>query len=324
MSGKRLAVEPAGRMMSRASRPTRDVAKSPAGVRAGSAAGEGPRSTLGEAPRSVFGEASRSVFGEGEAASAGEGARASRRRDGWLRIASLAAFVLLWQLGAMFADSRTLPDPLTVLARIVDETVSLSLPGHLAVTLGRVAIAFSAAMLIGALLGMAMGRWRSLDAFFDAWLVLGLNIPALVTIILCYVWFGLNDWAAILAVAINKIPTVIVTVREGARAVDPKLLDVARAYRLSRRTTFLRVYLPQLVPYLMAAARSGLSLIWKIVLVVELLGRSEGVGFQLNVFFQFFDITGILAYTLVFAGVVLAAEGWVLRPLERRLGAWRA
>ena len=50
-----------------------------------------------------------------------------------------------------------------------------------------------------------MGRWRSLDAFFDAWLVLGLNIPALVTIILCYVWFGLNDWAAILAVAINKI-----------------------------------------------------------------------------------------------------------------------
>ena len=69
----------------------------------------------------------------------------------------------------------------------------------------------------------------------------GLNIPALVTIILCYVWFGLNDWAAILAVAINKIPTVIVTVREGARAVDPRLLEVARAYRLGRRTTFLRV-----------------------------------------------------------------------------------
>ena len=255
---------------------------------------------------------------------AGPEAAPARARDRWLRLASLGAFVLLWQVAAMFADSRTLPDPLTVLARIVDETVSLSLPGHLAVTLGRVAVAFTAAMLIGALFGMAMGRWRSLDVFFDAWLVLGLNIPALVTIILCYVWFGLNDWAAILAVAINKIPTVIVTVREGARAVDPKLLDVARAYRLSRRTTFLRVYLPQLVPYLLAAARSGLSLIWKIVLVVELLGRSEGVGFQLNVFFQFFDITGILAYTLVFAGVVLAAEGWVLRPLERRLGAWRA
>ena len=101
-------------------------------------------------------------------------------------------------------------------------------------------------------------------------------------------------------------------------------MQVARAYRLGRRTTFLRVYLPQLVPYLMAAARSGLSLIWKIVLVVELLGRSEGVGFQLNVFFQFFDITGILAYTLAFAAVVLVVEAWVLRPLERRLTGWRA
>ena len=248
------------------------------------------------------------------------GQRGERR----LRIASLLAFVLLWQLAASLADSRTLPDPVAVLARIGAETAALTLPIHLAVTLGRVAVAFAVAMLVGALVGMAMGRWRQVDAFLDAWLVLGLNIPALVTIILCYVWFGLNDWAAILAVVINKVPTVVVTVREGARAVDAKLLEVARAYRLPWRTTFLRVYLPQLVPYFMAAARSGLSLIWKIVLVVELLGRSEGVGFQLNVLFQFFDITGILAYTLVFAAVVLAAEGWVLRPLERRLTRWRA
>ena len=246
-----------------------------------------------------------------------------QRGERRLRLASLVTFVLLWQLAASLADSRTLPDPLAVLARIGAETASLALPAHLAVTLGRVAAAFAVAMLAGALVGMAMGRWRRVDAFLDAWLVLGLNIPALVTIILCYVWFGLNDWAAILAVAINKIPTVVVTVREGARAVDPRLLEVARAYRLPWRTTFLRVYLPQLVPYLMAAARAGLSLVWKIVLVVELLGRSEGVGFQLNVLFQFFDITGILAYTLVFAVVVLAAEGWVLRPLERRLTGWR-
>jgi NitT/TauT family transport system permease protein len=168
-----------------------------------------------------------------------------------------------------------------------------------------------------------MGRWRTLDTLLDGWLVLGLNIPALVTIILCYVWFGLNDAAAILAVAVNKIPTVVVTVREGARAVDRNLMQVARAYRLSRWTTLSRVYLPQLYPYLMAAARAGLSLIWKIVLVVELLGRSNGVGFQLNVFFQFFDIAGILAYTLVFAAVVLLVEALLLRPLERRLTRWR-
>nr|MBL8457425.1 ABC transporter permease [Zoogloeaceae bacterium] len=243
--------------------------------------------------------------------------------DAGLRAASLLAFVVLWHAAALWAHSPTLPTPLSVLARVWDETASLVLPAHLAITLWRVAVAFLAAMLIGTAVGIAMGRWRRLDVFLDAWLVLGLNIPALVTIILCYVWFGLNDWAAITAVAINKIPTVIVTVREGARAADPRLMQVARAYRLSRWTTLTRVYLPQLVPYLMAAARSGLSLIWKIVLVVELLGRSNGIGFQLNVFFQFFDITGILAYTLVFAAIVLTIEACGLRPLERRLSGWR-
>ncbi len=115
----------------------------------------------------------------------------------------------------------------------------------------------------------------------------------------------------------------MVTVREGARAVQPELLQVAKAFRLSRLRTLRRVYLPQLYPYLMAAARGGLSLIWKIVLVVELLGRSNGIGFRLSELFSFFDIAGILAYTAVFAVIVLLIEGLMLRPLERHLTAWR-
>jgi NitT/TauT family transport system permease protein len=84
------------------------------------------------------------------------------------------------------------------------------------------------------------------------------------------------------------------------------------------------VYLPQLQPYLIAAARSGLSLIWKIVLVVELLGRSSGMGFQLATFFQFFDITGILAYTAAFIAVVMVVEALVMRPLDRNAARWQA
>jgi NitT/TauT family transport system permease protein len=67
----------------------------------------------------------------------------------------------------------------------------------------------------------------------------------------------------------------------------------------------------------MASARSGLSLIWKIVLVVEMLGRSDGVGFQLGTFFHFFDIAGILAYTFAFAAIILVIEGLIMRPLDR-------
>lgn len=248
---------------------------------------------------------------------------AASRRDTWLRLSSFAVFLLLWQVLAMLADSLLLPPPTTVARRIMAESATGELPYHLGLTLLRVAVSFIVALLIGTAIGIVMGRYRRLDAFLDGWLVLGLNIPALVTIILCYVWLGLTDVAAIIAVALNKIPTVVVTVREGARAVDRELLQVAQVFRLSRTRTLTRVYLPQLYPYLMVAARSGLALIWKIVLVVELIGRSSGIGFQLNVFFQFFDIAGILAYTLVFATVILLIEALVLRPLERRMNAWR-
>ncbi len=71
---------------------------------------------------------------------------------------------------------------------------------------------------------------------------------------------------------LNKLPNVAVIVREGARNLDPGLDEMARAYRFDRRTWAMDVLVPQLQPYVVTAARSGLSLAWKIVLVVELLG----------------------------------------------------
>ncbi|MGB5867822.1 MAG: ABC transporter permease, partial [Arcobacteraceae bacterium] len=65
-------------------------------------------------------------------------------------------------------------------------------------------------------------------------------------------------------------------------------------------------------------------LIWKIVLVVELLGRSSGMGFQLSMFFQFFDITSILAYSFSFIIVILFIESFILQPLEKKLTRWRS
>ena len=73
----------------------------------------------------------------------------------------------------------------------------------------------------------------------------------------------------------------------------------------------------------MAATRGGLALIWKIVLVVELLGRSDGIGFQLHMAFQVFDVASILAYSLAFIAVVQLIELALLQPLERRASAWR-
>jgi NitT/TauT family transport system permease protein len=178
-------------------------------------------------------------------------------------------------------------------------------------------------MLLGCAIGIALGRHRHLDHFFDNWLIIFLNIPALVTIILCYVWMGLAETAAITAVVINKVPNVIVTIREGARALDKDLMEMAECYHFDRRKILTHVIWPQLHPYVMGAARTGIALIWKIVLVVELLGRSNGMGYQLNLFFQLFDVASILAYTLAFVVTIQLIELLVLKPLDRQAHRWR-
>ena len=247
----------------------------------------------------------------------------SEKNGTLLRAASLLLLLACWSVAAYFVNGPLLPGPKTVALNMIEHLLHGQLAFHTGITLARVAVAFVIAMLIGTVIGILMGRSKTTNSLFDDWLILGLNVPALVVIILCYIWFGLSEVAAILAVAINKIPLVVVTVREGARAVDKELLQVAEVYRLPWNKTLFKVYLPQLYPYLMAAARSGLAMIWKIVLVVELLGRSDGVGFQLHVYFQFFDIASILAYTLAFVGIVLLIEAFLLRPLENKLTAWR-
>ena len=253
-------------------------------------------------------------------------ARAARRRaaSGALAtLGSLLALFAIWTVLALWLDDNSLPTPAAVGASLATEWRSGELLFHLSVTLARVAAAFAVAMLIGSAIGIWLGLDARADRLLDPWLILLLNIPALVVIVLAYIWFGLNEAAAVGAVAVNKIPNVIVTMREGARALDRDLAEMAEVYRFGFAKRLRHVVLPQLQPFFAAATRSGVSLIWKIVLVVELLGRSNGVGFQIHLYFQLFDVATILAYTLAFVGVMLLVEHAVLQPLERRGRRWR-
>jgi NitT/TauT family transport system permease protein len=254
-----------------------------------------------------------------------------RQRDGsgltWPGLvavpASLLALVLLWAFLSTFMDPELLPPPLTVLALAAEEWHSGDLLFHLGATLVRVLAAFVLAMAIGAFIGIALGLSGRANRAFDPWLIVALNIPALVTIVLCYLWFGLNEAAAVVAIAITKIPNMAVTLREGARALDRDLAEMARLYRFGPAATLRHVILPQLAPFMAAAARSGIALIWKIALVVELLGRSNGVGFQIHLYFQLFDIGRIFVYAIAFILVMQAVELGILQPWERHASRWR-
>ncbi|MFG1247105.1 ABC transporter permease [Xanthobacter sp. YC-JY1] len=239
------------------------------------------------------------------------------------RAASLVLLLLAWEITATLAHSRALPAPHAVFAFIAREASGGDLVSNIAITLARVVVSFVVAMALGCAIGVALGRSRRLDTAFDTWVIVLLNTPALVITVLCYIWLGLTEAAAVLAVALNKIPTVAVLMREGTRALSPELDEMASAFRLSPMDRLRHVLIPQLQPHIAGAARSGLALVWKIVLVVELLGRPNGVGYAISVYFQLFDVTAVLGYSLAFMSVMLAIEYGVLQPYEAHVRRWR-
>ena len=248
----------------------------------------------------------------------------SDRRDLFIYALSLIGLGCGWALLAWLrGDPEVLPAPRQVAAILWHETISGPLPRHLAATLRRVVEAFALALVLGAALGLAMGRSRRLDAWADPWVIALLNLPALVTIVLCYLWIGLTETAAVAAVALNKLPMVAVTLREGARALDPALDEMAMVFRMRPLARLRHVVLPQLAPYLAASVRNGLAVIWKIVLVVEFLGRPDGIGFQIHLYFQLFDIGHVMAYALAFVAVMLVIDLGAIRPWERSTARWR-
>lgn len=245
------------------------------------------------------------------------------QRGPLMALLSIATLLVFWSLVTLVISDRTLPSPLEVAKAIATESGTGELYFHLGATLMRVVAAFFVAMFIGSCIGILLGMDANINRFAEPWLILLLNLPALVIIVLAYIWFGLNEAAAIGAVAINKIPNVVITMREGARSLDPAFAELAQVYRFSWWKRLRHVVLPQLQPFFAAATRSGISLIWKIVLVVELLGRSNGVGFQIYLYFQLFDVATILAYTFAFVAIMLLVEYFILQPIERRSTRWR-
>jgi len=244
-------------------------------------------------------------------------------RHNLLKISSLPLLVLLWQIVAMLAQSRLLPTPVAVAETLADLAVHGKLFADLGKTLLRAMFGFVGAMVIGTALGMALGRVQWLDRLFSAWVVVGLNLPAIVVAVALYIWLGLTDTALIAAVIVNKVPLVIVTIREGVRAFDRGYDELAIAYRMPFGRRVRLIYAPQLMPFLLAATRTGLALSWKSVLIFEVLGSDGGVGFRIAVFFQFFDMSGILAYTIAFVAVVMAVEYLLIAPFEYRITRWR-
>ena len=175
-------------------------------------------------------------------------------------------------------------------------------------TLLRVVAGLVLALILGVPVGILMGLNRRAEAVLDVWVMVGLTVPSLCYAIVAFIWFGLNEGAAIIAIAVTAAPSITINIWEGVKNIDTKLVAMARVFEASRSAIVRRVLLPQIFPYVMASARFGLGIIWKITVLVELIGRPNGVGFKLFYWYQLADMRQVLAWTLLFTIIMLMIE----------------
>jgi NitT/TauT family transport system permease protein len=244
-------------------------------------------------------------------------------RSAGLRIASVLLILAGWQLVSQLVSTDVLPSPAMTAAAVSESLVDGQQWGDMAITFARMVAAFALSMGLAVVIGLALGIVRWFDQVFGLWVTVAASVPSLLYVVIAYLALGLSETAAIVAVALVVTPSAIFNVWQGVLAVDPRLSEMARSFELPRAIIVRRVLLPQTLPYLFAAARASLALTWKIVIFVELMGRTSGVGYRIQYWYNLFDMQRVLAAALPFMALMLLLELVVIRRLEVRLFRWR-
>ncbi|MQA87643.1 MAG: ABC transporter permease subunit [Streptosporangiales bacterium] len=237
---------------------------------------------------------------------------------------ALAVFSIVaiwWVLHQIFSD--LLPSPADTAAAAVNLLSDGTFFFHMFQSLRRVFVGFAIAMAFSVAVGIYMGTVQAGERFFQPLVVLGLTIPGLMWSLIAVMLFGINEVAPYFAVAATIFPMLVINIWAGVKAMDKELIDMSSVFRFSPSQKIRQVITPQLVPNIFAATRYGLGLAWKVVVVVEMFGTGDGVGFQVMRSYQIFDMQAVIAWTLTFVLAMILIEYGLINLIERRMTAWR-
>ena len=242
-------------------------------------------------------------------------------------LATVLGFLLVWGAGALLLGPELLPSPLRVATRLADVFAGTGPRDrgalyHFGRSLLRVAVVSALCLVLSTALGLAMGVDGRVERVVSVWLPLWMTVPTLVVVLVSMVLLDFSESAVVAGVTFVETPFATANVWEGARAVDPALLEMAGAFDVGRRDVILEVYLPATLPQVVGSLRYLLGMVWKVVVLAETFGLEHGLGAMFRFWFNQGDVTAILAYLSLFV-VVMVALQYALGSVADRLFVWR-
>jgi ABC-type nitrate/sulfonate/bicarbonate transport system permease component len=183
-------------------------------------------------------------------------------------------------------------------------------------------VGLSLATLSGVVLGVIIGWYRRIRLIFDPFLNALYALPRIAMVPMIIIWFGTGWESKVFVVFISSFFPILVNTVAGIRSLDPDLLRAARAFCASDWQIFKTVAIPGSVPFILTGIRQGVFVGLIGVVVGEMFGGSQGVGFLVAFGGQTFQMD------TVFVGVILIAIyglllNFLTERLERRFSRWR-
>ena len=256
-----------------------------------------------------------------------------RARNTALRLAVLAGALLAWQFGTkLVPEDRKpyFPAPSVIGERMVDlwfsgpvshAFLTSRATGNIIPSLERMLIGWGLAAVAGIAVGLALGRSQRAQEYVDPLIHYFRAIPPPAAIPLFIILFKLADTMRIAVIVFGVIWPILLNTIDGARSVEPLQLDTARVFGLSAPARLFRIILPAAAPKIFAGLRVSLSLSLILMVVSEMVGSINGIGFMLNEAKSSFELPDLWA-SIVLLGILGYAFNAVFLWMERHVLAW--
>jgi sulfonate transport system permease protein len=234
------------------------------------------------------------------------------------------AFAIGWEaiVHRGWSNGRLVPPPSKVISTIVDLARSGELSRHILATLSRVAAGFAFGVIAGTVLGAVSGYWVLARRLLDPTIQALRAIPSIAWVPLFILWLGIFETSKVALIAVGVFFPVYLGVMGAILAVDRKIVEVGRIFRLSGPAMIRRILLPAVLPSYVVALRVGLGLGWMFVVAAEFMGASEGLGYLLIDGQQLGKPAQIVAAIVIFA-ILGKTTDWLIEVASAPLLRWQ-
>ncbi|MBM1175274.1 ABC transporter permease [Microvirga arabica] len=233
-------------------------------------------------------------------------------------------FVATWSIATLggFVSKTFLADPITMVQDGWTLLTRFGFVADIAITISRVLGGFLIASIIAVPIGILMGAYKPVEAFFEPFVSFARYLPASAFIPLLILWAGIGETQKLLVIFIGSVFQIILMVAVSVGSTRRDLVEAAYTLGARDRGVVQRVLIPASAPDIAEILRLVLGWAWTYVIVAELIGSSSGIGHMI-IDSQALLATGQMIFGIIVIGLIGLVSDFLFKMVNKKFFRWR-